>query len=187
MAIIEYFLLPEELEINLKKLAEVKGLIGYRSRNQEYELFDLVQASSLFLAEEPTTNQLFLLPASQELPNILNDEVIAPRYMLCVTPGQLIQNQETNILTMTTIQSDDKKDLPFKASNWITWLKRQLASSTILGVEGANIKYGGKSIYKNMGYSQKALQLFHEGVIWKQHETYNSVFYPLNSDSFVLN
>jgi hypothetical protein len=70
MAIIQCFLLPEELERNLRELAKLKGLIGYRRRKKEYELFNIVQASSLFLAEEGTINQLFLLPASQELPKI---------------------------------------------------------------------------------------------------------------------
>lgn len=35
MAIIQCFLLPDELEIHLRKLAEAKGLIDYRRRNQD--------------------------------------------------------------------------------------------------------------------------------------------------------
>lgn len=184
MATLQCFLIPEELERVLKKLAAAKGLIGCRCIKGQYELINPLQTPSLFNWDDTLMNQLFLLPASQKLPNPLTQDAIHPRYMgwLHITPGELIQYGNQSVLTITTIQSEDKKDLPFKPSGWIRWLKHQLASSIVFGVEGVNIKFGGKSKYNDVGYSTKALCILKKGVIWKQYKNNNVVFYPLKNN-----
>jgi hypothetical protein len=54
-----------------------------------------------------------------------------------------------------------------------------LAKTFGFGAEGKNTKFGGSHIYKEIGYSPKALELYDEGVKWKQFPDGNVEFNPV--------
>lgn len=182
MAILQCFILPFELDRWIQELASAKGLIGYcQYATGDYVLLNNLQINSIFTGERVV--KLFLLPDAHELFIFHTTNDFRPRDMgwLDVHPGQLILEKDRSVLTLTTIQAEDKKNLSFRPSAWIRWLKRQFSSSITFGVEIVNIKSGEKDVIKDISYSSEALRLSESGTIWKQYVDGNAAFYPLKT------
>jgi hypothetical protein len=96
-----------------------------------------------------------------------------------VTLGKLLEYGGRKILTLSTLQAEDRKDLSFKPASWLRGLKKGLVPPMEFGVRGTNVVHGGSDEYRDMGYSPGALQLRRQGVVWKQYPSDNAEFEPL--------
>ncbi len=81
---------------------------------------------------------------------------------------------------MTTIQAENELGLDFKPAYWLRELKKHLYKTLTFGVDAINHVYenANSSLYKDIGYSLAALQLYKTGVEWKQFDTSNVEFSP---------
>jgi len=205
MAVFQCFILPEELDFWLIKLSTDKGLAGYLKCFEPNEFFRRQDGPWVFVGD-CIVDRLFLFPANQTLPPLLTWNSIRPREWgwLDVTVGRLIRSGDSpgltirmevlealrtarkkafaehpTVLTLTTLQTEDKKELAFKPSLWIRWLKGAMKSALMYGVEGVNLVHGGKSVYMDIGYSLGALRRFETGFLWKQFVNDNVAYSPL--------
>ncbi len=182
MSALQIFVTDQELGQILHEFALRRGLMGALNINNLFELHDPEQGSFDFLQQVDVT-KFYLFPKTQVLPNSLSDDAIAPRYLgwVDVWAGHLVISPDRTVLTITTIQAENRQGLDFKPANWLRALKRSLTSTFIFGVVGKNIIYGGEHVYQDIAYSPTALQFHREGVTWKQYATDNGEFSPLAS------
>lgn len=188
MSVLQIFVTPEELDELLQWLAIAHGLSPYRYENGRFER-PTEGGVSCVLREGRAVGRLFLVPETQDLPPNASGADIRPRELgwLDVAPGQLVPKENgPAILTLTTIQAEDKSHLPFKPTSWLRSLRKKLSGSFGFGVRGTNVAHGGSSDYKSMGYSRKALELHEQGVLWKYQAGDNTVFEPLEAASIAV-
>jgi hypothetical protein len=184
MSALQIFVTPEELDELLKRLASAHGLSPCHYEDGRFDRPTKGDVSCV-LREGRAVGRLFLVPEKQGVPPNASSADIRPRELgwLDVAPGQFVpQENGRAILTLTTIQAEDKSHLPFKPTSWLRSL-RKLSGSFRFGVRGTNVAHGGSSDYKSMGYSRKALALHEQGVLWKYQVGDNTVFEPLEPAS----
>jgi hypothetical protein len=174
MSVLQLFITPEELETVIRQFAADHQLRGCSYDNGRFEPLPTPSVQM----KDGVVKRLFLVPADQPVP-----EKSAPRPRelgwIDVMPGRLVQANDSMILTITTLQAEDKDHLSFKPTAWLRALKKRLSSSLSFGVRGVNVVYGGSDNYSTIGYSPKALELYRSGKLWKQDPGDNSVFEPL--------
>jgi len=188
MSVLQIFVTPEELDELLKGLAAAHGLGPCRYEDGRFER-PAERGVSYVTREGRVVGRLFLVPENQDIPPNASIADIRPRELgwLDVVLGRLGPKENgPTILTLTTIQAEDKKHLLFKPASWLRSLRKKLAGSFGFGVRGTNIAYGGSSDYKSMGYSRKALELHEQGVLWKYQLEDNTVFEPLDAASIAV-
>jgi hypothetical protein len=179
MVTLQCFLTSEEIEENLNSLADKKSLSTCLYSKGEYILVRALELSNLNF--NSSISKIFLLPKMQaSSSDSLDKATIKPRDMgwLDVDPGKLFLNNNPPVLTLTTIQAENKKQVPFKPTSWLRLLEKNFSVSLKYGVWGINIKTGGSHFYNEIGYSSKALELYAKGVSWKQKVEYNVIFSP---------
>ena len=93
--------------------------------------------------------------------------------------GRIAPKGSKRVLTMTTLQAEDRSGVIFKPESWLRAARKSLKPCVTFGVKGINIVHGGTSDYQRIGYSLGALELREEGAVWKQYPDDNSVFEPL--------
>ena len=176
---LQSFILPLELDKWIKELAAAKNLsVCRKCIGNKYELLKDLSNESIFIAQNVI--KVYLIPPDKN--NFVGEELrIRPRDSgwLDINPGQLI-GRDMSILTLTTIQGENKAELAFKPSNWIQWLKKRSSLPISCGVKALNSEFGGQDVYKNICYSQKALEFYYSGGLWKQFIDGNVVFCPVD-------
>lgn len=188
MSLLQIFVTPEEFDELLKRLAAAHGLSACHYENGRFER-PAEGGEFCVLQRGGVIGRLFLIPKSQDVPPNATSTDIRPRELgwLDVVPGRLVpQENGPGILTLTTVQAEDKSHLPFKPTYWLRSLKKKLSGPFGFGVRGTNIAYGGSSDYKSMGYSRKALDLHEQGVLWKYQVGDNTIFEPLEPASIAV-
>ena len=110
-----------------------------------------------------------------------NQDLARPRELgwIDVTAGQIAEGSSRRILTMSTLQAEDRAGLSFKPAAWLRQLRRNLQAQYSFGIRGTNVVHGGSHDYKEIGYSLKALALQGQGTVWKQFATDNTEYVPL--------
>lgn len=171
MSELQLFVLPEELDSFLGDFAQDKGLLGCYCRNNG---FALAEKGFSILEGGRVVSALFLLSPGQWSPNP------RPRDLgwLHIRPGELLSQGDARILTLSYVAGEDRKSLNLRPSRWTQALRRRLAKTFGFGAEGKNTKFGGSHVYKDIGYSPGALELYEEGVQWKQFPDGNVEFNP---------
>lgn len=178
MAVLQLFVTPEELDPLTRDFAAAHGLQA--CRYEEGVFVPVAPPDLSILNQGGVASRLFLFP-SESRGEAGQDETPRPRERgwVDVAPGQLVGSDSGRILTLSTLQAEDRADLPFKPAAWIRKLRRKLSNSFVFGVRGTNVVFGGSHDYRDIGYSPKALELYQEGVLWKQFPSDNSEFAPL--------
>jgi len=181
MSVLQIFVTDQELGQILHEFALRRGLMGALNINNLFELHDPEQGLFDFLQQVDVT-KFYLFPRTQVLPNPPSDDIIAPRYLgwVDVWVGHLVVSPDRTVLTITTIQAENRQELDFKPANWLRELKKHLHKTLIFGVDGINPVYenASSSLDKDIGYSLVALRLYKSGVQWKQFDTGNVEFSP---------
>jgi len=180
MSDLDIFVSRTDLDRILHDFAIHRDLRGALQVREGYELYDPTQVPSE-LTKRNDVSLAFLFPNSQVLPVPVHKETIMPRFMgwMHVRPGHLVERDGKRILLMTSIQAEDRQELPFRPATWLRALKKKLGESAIrFGTNGVNVVHGDSAVYKDIGYSETALQLYREGVIWKQFIVDNVEFFP---------
>lgn len=174
MSTLQIFVTPEELEQVLQEFVGRHGLRACRENKREYVLLD--EGAPLVQEDGKVRFMIFLFPSE-----VWNPDSPRPRDegWIHVTPGQLYRVGDKSILTLTTIQAENRKDLSFKPATWLRGLRKRIAATCIFGIQGRNIVYGGSDNYQDMAYSPSALELYQQGVLWKQYVNDNAEFSPL--------
>src|SRR5579871_748651 len=178
MSALRIFITEAETGQILRDLAARHNLWGCLQIEGRYEWYDPVENAESI--RRKGVSKAYLLPKTPGEQIDLSAETVQPRILgwIDVWPGRLLQKAEIRILTMTTIQAENRKGLSFKPANWLRDLKQKLDPVLSYGVVGLNIVSGGKYIYSDVGYSSEALKLFQQGVHWKQFEIGNTEYYP---------
>jgi hypothetical protein len=179
--LIEIFVSQDELDSIVRELAQEADLKALLFAKGGYRSYDPSETPSELLTTKDRVDSIFLIPRAQKLPAKLSDDTVRPREKgwIQVDPGGLVEWKGQKVLTSSTFNGEDRKNAPYKPSNPLRRLKRRLASTLTLGVTGKDVKFGDKSVFKDIGYSKEALRLHREGVLWKQHPDYNVVFDPI--------
>lgn len=188
MSVLQIFVTPEELDGLVKELATTQKLSPCYYEHGQFEQPPRDSAPSV-LREGRVVSRLFLLPENQVTATNV-DSSVRPREAgwLDIVPGRLVHSENgPEILTLTTVQAEDKKHLPFKPTSWLRSLKKNLSAPFEFGVRGTNVAFGGGCDYKSIGYSRKALGLHETGVVWKYQVSDNTVFEPLETTTIAGN
>lgn len=178
MAVLQLFVTPGELDDLVRELSALRRLGACR-----YEGGKFVPAPpgpvSIFDAGK-LLSRIFLFPLDAAW-DPHTAEQPRPREIgwIDVSPGEITETKPRRIITMSTLQAEDRTGLPFKPASWVRGLKRSLAHDYKFGVVGTNVVHGGSHQYPAIGYSPKAAELHDRGVIWKQYTNDNSEFAPL--------
>lgn len=106
-----------------------------------------------------------------------------PRDMgwITITAGAVVRDDGgPTHLRLTVIAGEDAAAQIGEPVKYLRWLKRLLQSSGKVHwqVEGENTVTGGRSVYKDIGYTNGAARLFREGVEWKDLYSTRVVFRP---------
>lgn len=174
MATFQCFLLPHELDTSLIALAQARDLsCCYYKKHDNYQILSTLPDSFI-----PFEHKFFLIPKDQNPSDY--PFPIRPRDMgwIQITPGNLSQVSDQKILTLSSVQTEDAKELNFRPSGFLRWLKNYLKPNVRFGVEAINIKFGGGGFNKNICYSMEALNLLESGTYWKQYIDGNIKFMP---------
>ncbi|MDJ0951936.1 MAG: hypothetical protein QNJ94_23745 [Alphaproteobacteria bacterium] len=185
MAYFRIYCLPEELFSWLDDLRREKDLAALVfSRNErESRLIGAEQA----LAFRPDLYRLYLMPSDRmpDVPLAMNDVQQRPWGWLVADPGRLVGAGDERCLEQSTIAAEDAYEQPapgaepIKPAKYVRWLKRKAKTVATAGVAGVNP--GGHS-YRDIWYTQRARELFEDGVVWKQNATYRVGFRPIDGD-----
>lgn len=177
MAALQMFITPAELDRMVRELASAHDLDGCRYERGHYGVPSVANAA--VDVDGDVVARLFLVPRDQR--SFSPADPPRPRDMgwIDVTPGLVVQHKGRQILTMSTLQAEDREGLPFKPASWLRALKRKSRGSVAFGVKGINVVHGGSHEYPDIGYSEAALRLHRDGVVWKQYRDDNSEYAPL--------
>ena len=178
MTYMALFVLKEELIATLRMLANRRDLRACLSRKGNYELFEMDDLSFDFL-DDPMGPKLFLCPKSQILTPPYTDKTILPRFMgwIRIVPGRLCVFEETQVLTMTMLQAEDRQEIAFKPATWLRQLKKDLTKQFRTGVYGENVRLGKGRDYPDILYSVAAAELLQSGVVWRQYPDNRVTFF----------
>ncbi|HEX4965399.1 MAG TPA: hypothetical protein VF173_31605 [Thermoanaerobaculia bacterium] len=160
----QLFVLPEELDLILTAFVRDKGLLGCYCQGDQYVL---AEEGFSILKDGRAPSQCFLLAPGQWSPHP------RPRDLgwIQVIPGELVTLEGARALIMSTVAGE-------ASSKRMRSLRRRFAKSFKSGVEGRNVKFGGSHVYKEIRYSPGALDLFEQGVCWKQFHDGHVQFRP---------
>lgn len=178
MAVLQLFITPDELDAVLKELAVARGLRACRYEGGMFSLLATVPPS--IFEEGKVMSRLFLFPPEAACDDQAQERR-RPREMgwIDVTPGQIVGSGQRRILTISTLQAEDRSGLPFRPASWLRGLRRGFGREYGFGARGTNVVHGGTREYREIGYSPKAVELHRQGVLWKQYPDDNSEFEPL--------
>jgi hypothetical protein len=174
MPTIQCFLTPRDTIEIVLELSRHYQLEGCRESDGSFHPFDVSQDALPEIWEG--YGIFFLLPRLQS--GNLHDAV-RPRDegWIHVRPGTLETEGGGAVLTLTDFASGNINP----GTKVLRWLRSGTAKSLFglhYGVKAVNVVYGGKSPYSQIGYSRDALQLYHQGTVWKQYIDGNVVFSP---------
>ncbi len=181
---ISIFCLRQELAAWLQRLMEEKGLGALLYLRSEGSARLVQTKDGLSLPDDVYI--AFLAPTSElaeRRPLKLNDAEPRIWGWLDLRPGAIFTEPPPGIVGLTQIVGEDFGGHSGRTIKWVKLLRRKLSGVVHRGVTGENIKYGGQSEYKNIAYSDGALQFLESGGKWKDGPTDNAEFYPLKGRS----
>jgi hypothetical protein len=100
-----------------------------------------------------------------------------------LTPGRILNEGEQAVLTCTQIRAEDLPAFKAYPAKHLRWLRHALADQLTAGVKGRMLKGEGEAEYPAICYTQRALELFRWGYLWKQDYVNNVVFEPLGDSA----
>jgi hypothetical protein len=124
----------------------------------------------------------FLFPRGEESKSLKwSDQRPRDWGWITITAGLLVRDANGPAqLRLSVIAAEDPASESVRPVKYVQWLKRSLqaAEKARWGVEGENTVTGGRSSYRDIGYTKAALRLFHEGVEWKDRYSTRVIFRP---------
>ncbi len=185
------FTTGDELNSIVRDFAVLKRLVGFHRTNSGVILYTSPQeiASSDW---RERTDLLFLLPEQKlfgegKLVSQSDLSSLSPRQSgaIQVHCGGITKILTQKALLLTSFDTEDHQGLGFSPATWLRQLRKRLEQSGSIrcGVEGVNTVFGGSSVYNTLCYTSKALELFNQGVLWKQSPDDNGGFHPLDRSS----
>ena len=184
MATLQLFVTQEELDEIIQKFVVQRNLLVILQTRTGYHLTEQLPEP---LTQYDDVINIYSFPRNKPLAHPLSEETFLPRRAgaIQIKPGELKQSRNSEVLLLTSISAEDKRDLSFQPATWLRQLKNHIqAKGTVtFGIEGENVVFGGKDIYKSIGYSSLALKLHQRGVLWKQYADDNSIFSPIGNDA----
>ncbi len=96
-----------------------------------------------------------------------------------LTPGRILKEAGRTVLTCTQFSAEDVAAFKAYPAKHIRWLRQALRDQLTAGVKGKMVEGEGEAAYPAFCYTQRALDLFRSGCLWKQEYVANVVFEPL--------
>jgi hypothetical protein len=175
MTTLQLFVAPREQPALVERLSRPHELRAYSyegGRISEISLEELSQTRGQLVS------RVFLVPAGDDWEQ---SEKPRPRERgwIDITVGRLTDVDGQRVLTLTTLQGENRKGVVARPSTWLRAFQKDIQPAVTFGVRGTNVVHGGSSEYDDIGYSAEASKMAREGVIWKQYANDNSVFEPI--------
>lgn len=125
--------------------------------------------------------RVFLFPQSENPGSrlTLNDVKAREWGWVDVRPGGVRKGNSETVLLYSEIHGEKCERDQCNPDKWVQWLEKRLKVQVQIGVTGRNIVHGGESKYDNIWFTDRAKELFDDGMVWKQFVDGNVTFEPL--------
>jgi hypothetical protein len=96
---------------------------------------------------------------------------------------RILNEGERAVLTCTQFRAENIPSFKAYPAKYLKWLREALADQLTVGVKGRPVEGEGEAAYPAFCYTQRALELFRSGYLWKQEFVNNVVFEPLEASA----
>ena len=175
------FCTQHELQQWLRHLCETWSLACLSFRVSSTDR-GMLASSPEELVIDNETFRIFLFPQHENRTGLLDVNDARPREWgwVDVRPGGLTAADSGQRLLLTEVHAEDSEHESVHPTRFVKWLKKDLKSKRVInyGVFGRNMTTGGESLYKDLGFSSEARNLYESGIKWAQLREGPVIFEP---------